>query len=196
MADPLVPPPLGEMPLGALLASISARTATPGGGAAAALCAALGCAAGAMAARYTTGTKWQDREAAASAIAENLDLASREFLALADADAQAFAAVTQARKAQDTAALLAAEQRAAAVPARMLELCRQQVGSLQTFRSLCNPQLLSDVDVAIAILTGAGRAAASTLFVNPVSARVRDAALAHLAALPGMSAPPPAGAIP
>ena len=49
---------VADRPIGGFIASLSARTAIPGGGAAAAIAAALGCAAGAMAARYTTGPKW------------------------------------------------------------------------------------------------------------------------------------------
>ena len=55
--------PLADQRLSDITKALSERTPTPGGGAAAAIAAALGCAAGAMAARYTTGTKYTAIEA-------------------------------------------------------------------------------------------------------------------------------------
>jgi formiminotetrahydrofolate cyclodeaminase len=178
-----VPRALTGMPVGDLLERLSARTPTPGGGAAAAVAAAIGCAAGAMAARYTTGLRWVDRQAAAEALALALDEAAGEFLTLAEEDSAAFAALTQARRGTDQADVAAAEARSTAVPAEVLAQCAIQAAGLQGFRPRCNPQLVSDVDVAIALLAGAGRAAAATLLSNRLNEELRSTAQAHLESL-------------
>jgi formiminotetrahydrofolate cyclodeaminase len=177
--------PLGvaAMSLGTLLDRLSARTPTPGGGAAAAISAAIGCAVGAMAARYTTGKRWADRQSAAEALARTLEEAAGEFLSFAESDVAAYGAVSAARAAQDPVAVAAAEALAAEVPAGVLGHCAATASALAGFRARCNPQLVSDIDVAIALLAGAGHAAAATLDANPVEPRVRAAALAQCDAL-------------
>ncbi len=181
----MAPQPLGvvAMALGTLLDRLSARTPTPGGGAAAAISAAIGCAVGAMAARYTTGKKWADREAAAEALARTLEEASNEFLALAESDVAAYDAVSLARTGGDRGALAAAQAQSAEVPAEVLSHCAATVAALQGFRAACNPQLLSDIDVAIALIAGAGHAALATLEANPVDDRTRASAHDSRAAL-------------
>jgi formiminotetrahydrofolate cyclodeaminase len=164
---------LAERRLGDLVRELAARTPTPGGGAAAAATAALGCSAGAMAARYTTGAKWADRSATATALAEALDVAGARLLALADEDEAAFAAAQAARKSGDALAQAAAEQRAMAVPLTVLELCASQATALAAFIPLCNPQLLSDVRVGIHLLAGAGRAAWATVLAGSPDAASR-----------------------
>ncbi len=165
---------LAERRLGDLVRELAARSPTPGGGAAAAATAALGCAAGAMAARYTTGPKWIDRAAAATALAESLDAAGSRMLALADEDEAAFAAAQAARKAGDIQAQTAAEQRAMAVPMTVLELCANHASALAAFIPHCNPNLLSDVRVGIHLLAGGGRAAWATVLAGSPDATIRD----------------------
>jgi len=162
------------------IARLSARTATPGGGAAAALAAALGCAAGAMAARYTTGAKWGALSAQAESLALALDIASAACLVLADADAAAYAAVRSARATGDAAAVDRAERSAAAVPGDLLAACARTAAALHDFLPRCNPQLVSDVAVGIHLLAGAGRAAWQTLLVNHPGAAVQAIARTHL----------------
>ena len=152
------------MDLPGFITALAQRTPAPGGGAAAAIAAALGCAAGAMAARYTTGAKWAAVTNQAQAFAELLDHSAADCLRLADADAAAFAAVGAARKAGTGVA--EAEARAAAIPSDLLATCALHAAGLAAFLAQCNPQLLSDVKVGIHLLTGAGRAAWQTLLVN------------------------------
>jgi formiminotetrahydrofolate cyclodeaminase len=172
-----------EEPIGVFAAALAARTPTPGGGAAAAICAALGAAAGAMAARYTTGPKWGALSLQAQALAETLDGAARSCFDLADQDAQAFAALGAARREQDEQVISHAEERAQAVPAELLALCALQAGALRAFLTLGNPLLLSDVKVGIHLLAGAGRAAWQTLLVNQPGIELQRLAAAHLTAL-------------
>jgi formiminotetrahydrofolate cyclodeaminase len=169
--------------IGDLGAALAARTPTPGGGAAAAVTAALGCAAGAMALRYTTGPKWATVSAEAEALAERLDAWRLACLADADADATAYAQVGVARKAGDTAALAAAEAASAAVPERLLARCAEAATALRAFLPKTNPNLVSDVWVGLHLLAGGGRAAHRTLVVNRPPAAVLTTAEGHLAAL-------------
>lgn len=166
-----------------LVAALAARQATPGGGAAAAIAAALGCAAGAMAARYTDGPKHAAVADAAAHLATVLDAAAAACLTLADADAAAYAAVRSAKAAKDDAAIARAEAAATQVPVELLATCAVQAAALAGFVGDCNRWLLSDVQVGVHLLAGAGRAAARTLAVNRPSAEVDAVARAHLAAL-------------
>jgi formiminotetrahydrofolate cyclodeaminase len=164
------------------LKDLASRTPAPGGGAAAAVSAALGCAAGAMAARYTTGPKWADRTERANALAVALEHASDECLRLAEADASAFASVGEAKKVGE-AEHKAALERAAAIPADLLAQCAKQAAALAAFLPLCNPQITSDVRVAVNLLAGAGRSAWHTLLANAPTAEGKKTAAAHLEAL-------------
>jgi formiminotetrahydrofolate cyclodeaminase len=173
-----------ELPIAGFLSMLAARTPAPGGGAAAAVAAALGCATGAMAARYTTGPKWADREADAAALGDRLDALAQRLALSADADAAAFSAVQAARKAKDPAAIASAEATALAVPAALISDCANAAHDLAAFRPHCNPHLVSDVDAGIALLAGAARAAFATLLINQPPETVRAVAAAQLASLP------------
>jgi formiminotetrahydrofolate cyclodeaminase len=172
-----------EISIGAFSAALAARQATPGGGAAAAVAVALGCASGAMAARYTTGPKWADRSADAEALAQQLDAHAARALALADEDAAAFAAVGMARKAGDAAALATAEAASLAVPVHLLELIHSAAVALANFSPRCNPNLISDVQVGLHLLDGAAAATLATLRVNRPSEGVLAAAEALVAGI-------------
>lgn len=171
---------LGTTTVDDLITALGTRTPTPGGGAAAAIAAALGCAAGAMAIRYTSGPKYAAVEAEVQHFGDVLTQAARECAKLGDADAEAYAAASIARKSKDAAALNAAEQRAAQVPADLLAACAVHAAGLATFVPTCNPFLVSDVKVGIHLLAGAGRAAWQTLLVNNPEATLRAVALNHL----------------
>ena len=162
---------------------LAARTPAPGGGAAAAIAAALGAAAGAMAARYTTGPRYPRESAQADALALILDQAAAGFLATADADAAAYAAVATARKAGDAAGAAAAEHHARAIPAGLLGACAVHALALRAFLGACNPHLVSDVKVGIHLLAGAGRAAWQTLLVNHPDPAALAVARGHLESL-------------
>lgn len=174
---------LGSTTVSALIGALASRTPTPGGGAAAAIAAALGCAAGAMATRYTAGPKYASVADDAQRFGDVLTSAAEACTRLGDADADAYAAVTAARKTKDAIATASAEQRAGAVPAELLALCALHAAGLAGFIPTCNPYLVSDVKVGIHLLAGAGRAAWQTLLVNNPPAPVRAVAAAHLAAL-------------
>jgi len=174
---------LGSTSVDALIGALAQRTPVPGGGAAAAIAAALGCAAGTMAARYTSGPKYVAVEAEARTLGDLLAKAAQDSTRLGDADAEAYAAVGAARKTKDATAITTAEQRASTVPADLLALCAVHAAGLAAFIPTCNPYLVSDVKVGIHLLAGAGRAAWQTVLVNQPEATVRAVAATHLAAL-------------
>lgn len=158
------------------LRSLSDRTPTPGGGAAAALTAAIGAALGAMAARYTTGKKWVDREADARALGDELTALSVSLTALAQKDAEAYAALSAAKIAAKNQAgmdLAPLEAASAQVPLDVLGCIHQAACSLSTFRSRCNPHLLVDLNSAIFLLAGAARASATLVCGNGPSEKMQ-----------------------
>jgi len=169
--------------VGDVVIALSQRTPAPGGGAAAAIAGALGCAAGAMAARYTNGAKYADRSAQAEQLAQALDKAAADCMRLADADADAFAELTAARKLKDGPAIASATAIAAKIPATLLTMCATHAKALVTFIPLSNPHLVSDVKVGIHLLAGGGRAAWQTLLVNSIDDETRRIAATHLAEL-------------
>jgi len=166
--------------VGDVVIALAQRTPAPGGGAAAAIAGAIGCAAGAMAARYTSGPKYVQCSVQAEALAQALDRAASDCLRLADADAEAFAELTVARKLKDLPAITAATAAAAKVPATLVALCATHAKALAAFIPISNPHLVSDVKVGIHLLAGGGRAAWQTLLVNTIDDATRRIAAGHL----------------
>lgn len=179
----------GEHTIAGFAADLAARQPTPGGGAAAAVTAALGCASGAMACRYTTGERYAAVAGEADDCARRLDGWRVEALALADTDAAAYATVRSAKQSKDPAAIAAAEAAAAAVPALLIALCADAATACATFRPRCNPWLVSDIDTAVHLLAGAARAAWRTLLINQPGPEVAAQARARLAALATLEQP-------
>jgi formiminotetrahydrofolate cyclodeaminase len=174
-----------DQTLGDFTTALAARQPTPGGGASAAVAAALACATAAMACRYTTGDKFAAVTAEATDLATRLDGWRDRALALADADAVAYAAVGTARKTKDPATIAAASAAAAAVPAEMIDLCASAAVVCAAFRPRCNPWLVSDIDTALHLLIGAGRAAWHTLLINQPESAVQQRAETALVQLTG-----------
>jgi formiminotetrahydrofolate cyclodeaminase len=76
-----------EQSLESFLVSLSSSEATPGGGAGAAMAVAMGAALVAMAARLSTGRRFQSVEDDMERVAQRCDQIRREALGLMDADA-------------------------------------------------------------------------------------------------------------
>lgn len=173
----------GDQTIASFVAALSARQPTPGGGASAAVTAAIACATAAMACRYTTGDKWPSVSLEAEALAQRLDTWCDDALRFADADAAAFAALGHAKKTKDATVITAAETAAAAVPAGLIALCGIAAEACHFFRPRCNPWLVSDIDTALHLLAGAGRAARRTLLVNQPSEALINKANRTISAL-------------
>ncbi len=149
----------------------------PGGGAAGALQAALGAALLAMSARYSTGS-----EHAADAAARAEALIPRA-LGLADADAEAFGALSEAytlphdsdeEKAERSRAVQEATAGAARPPRELIGVGAEVVGLARELTGWCNPNVLSDVAAASEAARSAVATALVTLEINVRS--LKDAA--------------------
>ena len=153
----------------AFLGQLAARAPAPGGGATAALHAAQAAALVAMVARYSNGARY-DADLMARILTE-ADGVRDEALALAEADAKAFGAVSaayQLPKETDeqlqarSAAIAAALVGAARPPADVIRAARRLVELAEELRPAGNRNVITDVAAA----AEAARAAAVTARVN------------------------------
>merc|ERR1712014_198581 len=120
---------------------------------------------------YTTRKKDEESGTAdeARALAASLQKAAAECIALADADASAYAALQATWKkdyggTEEDKAKIAAE--ALDVPVSLLRLCCEQAKAVAGFLPRCNPNIVSDAKVSLHLLAGGGRAAYQTALVN------------------------------
>jgi methenyltetrahydrofolate cyclohydrolase len=158
--------------IGSWLDELASAAPAPGGGAAAAMLAAVGAALVAMVCNLTIGKpKYAAHEESMRAeLAAVTDLRA-QAVALAAADAVAFGAVSDAyrlprdtdeRKAARTEAIQAALVGAADVPLRVAEVATQVIGAAGRVLDGANVNVISDVAVAAA----AARAALDAAVVN------------------------------
>lgn len=156
--------------------ALASERATPGGGAAAAVAAALGASLTAMVVRLSRDRPKYAEHAAlhAEALAKS-DASRLALLQLADADATAYAAYREARSLPhdteaQTAARTPAIQRAARgatqVPLDVVRACHAQIELVDRVAGRTNLYLASDLEVAALLLDGAARSAASNVRVN------------------------------
>lgn len=148
---------------------LSSKQPTPGGGASAAISAAIGAATASMSAAYTQRKKDQESGAAEHArqLISTLDLSP--LLRLADADVQAYNDLQSTWKKDCTLSseeISEIQARALRVPTTLLEACHSRIVAVQTFLPHCNPNITSDAKVGIHQLAGAARAAYQTVLVN------------------------------
>lgn len=157
-----------ELTLGEFTKQLAAKQPTPGGGGAAAVAGALGCAAAHMAATYTQRKKDVESGAAAKASALMSLLQHESMLTGADADASAYADLQRSWKDSDMTAEQKAEIEATAlkVPVDLVEDCLKKCQQIDEFLPSCNPNITSDSKVGIHLLAGAARAAYQTAMVN------------------------------
>jgi formiminotetrahydrofolate cyclodeaminase len=157
------------------LQELADRTPTPGGGGAAALMAAISAALVGMVTAYTTGEKWQDREARMKELnAEAAELRAAA-LGLVAEDEAAFAAVgaayrlprgTDAEKSERATAIQAALVEAAKPPAGVAQVARRLVDIAGELVDSGNPNVVSDVGVASAAAQAALQAAVLNIEIN------------------------------
>ena len=164
------------------LAALASKAPTPGGGGAAALCGAVGIALGNMVGNLTLGKKKyaevQEDIAALNAKAESL---REDFLALIDADADAFEPLSRAygipkddptRGEVMEAALLAAVQ----PPLEIMRKCVKALELIADYAAKGSALAISDAGCAAAITRAACEAAALNVFVNTKSMADREKA--------------------
>jgi len=153
------------------LEQLAARVPAPGGGATAALHAAQAAALVAMVARYSDSAKYADHAEEITTITSTADRLRQNALGLAEEDAAAFTAVTEAYRlpkgtaeeaAARSAAIGSALVAAAQVPAIVVAVAEQVLGLAEQLLPIGNRNVVSDVAAA----AEAARAAATTARVN------------------------------
>jgi formiminotetrahydrofolate cyclodeaminase len=165
-----------EMTLGGFAEALASEKPVPGGGAAAAVSAALGASLTSMVIRLSLGRpKYADHAALHKEALEQSDAARLRFLELADADATAYAAYRAARslpretKADEEARAAAtreAAREATKVPLDVVKASNAQVELVERVAGRTNLYVASDLDVAALLLDSAARAAAANVRVN------------------------------
>jgi methenyltetrahydrofolate cyclohydrolase len=157
--------------IGDFLGQLADRVPAPGGGAAAALQAALAAALLGMVARYTTGEKYAEHAGMIGRIIEEADELQAIALRLAQADAEAFAAVamayklprsTDAERAERSGAIATALAGAAWPPAKLIGVAGLIVDLAEALVEIGNRNVISDLAAA----AEAARAAVATSRVN------------------------------
>ncbi len=157
--------------LGDFLDQLAERVPAPGGGAASALQAAQGAALLGMVARYTTGEKYAQHQVTIGRIIAEVDELRAIALRLAEADADAFLAVTDAyrlpqgteqERADRAGAISQALANAAWPPAQVISVAGMVVDLAEALVVIGNRNVLSDVAAA----AESARSAAATARVN------------------------------
>ncbi|HUN37920.1 MAG TPA: cyclodeaminase/cyclohydrolase family protein, partial [Trebonia sp.] len=157
----------------AFLRQLAARTSVPGGGTVAGLHAAQAAALIAMVARFSDGPQ-HDADVVGPVLAAADGLIA-EALELAEADAQAFEAVTQAyrlpRESQQegearSSAIAKALEGAARPPADLLALSARVIGLAEDLLPAANRNLLSDLLAAAASIRAAAEISRVNIEVN------------------------------
>jgi methenyltetrahydrofolate cyclohydrolase len=166
---------LSEQRIEAYLGDLSSRDPTPGGGAAAALTAAQGAALLVMVCSLSTGRRFAEASDEIERIREATSSGRDVLLALADADTAAFEQFMAAQRLpRDTAhdrnrratAVQTALKAAAVVPLEMLELAVSLLPHAERLAAIGNPNLITDVGVAVRLLEAAAHSARLNVLIN------------------------------
>jgi formiminotetrahydrofolate cyclodeaminase len=147
-----------EKTLAGFLDEVGAKTSAPGGGAVAAVAVSLAAALAEMAAQFS-GKQW-DR--ADEAVTSARELRTRA-MPLAEADAEAYAAVIAARGTPDYDEALS---RAADVPLAVAQAAAEVAELAAELAASGNPNLRGDASTAALLAESAARAAANLVEIN------------------------------
>lgn len=178
-----------DMTLAEFLQVAASDAPTPGGGGIAALSGCLGAAMASMAIRFTVGReKFAEHEDVLQDILAKLGAILDDLRAGIDDDAVAFGGISEAyklprgtdeEKAARRAAIDAALTASMRVPARILRRCGEAAEMLPDAAMRSNPNLLSDVEVAVFMVHAAARAALTNVFANSRSLKTDEARAAE-----------------
>lgn len=172
-----------EYQLSEFTEALSAKTAVPGGGGAAAYVASMGIALGTMTGNYTLGKKrYQDYEESIRRAMEQAEELRKEFLDLMEKDAEAFLPLSKAYgipkedPSRDTV-LEEALLGAAEVPLSLMRSCIKGLALMMVFREKGSKLMQSDVSSGTYFLYSALRAATFNVYINTELMRNREKAL-------------------
>ena len=164
------------------LEALASSAPTPGGGGAAALCGALAIALGNMVGNLTLGKKkYADVQEDILALNARTETLRADFVALIDADAEAFAPLAKAysipKDAPERAEVMeAALKRAAEPPLEMMRKCAAALDVIEDYAAKGSALAISDAGCAAAIAIAAMKAAALNVRINTKSMTDRAAA--------------------
>lgn len=164
------------------LAELASSAPTPGGGGAAALCGALGIALGNMVGNLTLGKKkYADVQEDIQALNAEAEALRADFVALVDADAEAFAPLSRAygipKDAPGRAEVMeAALKRAAEPPLEIMRKCAEALELVKEYAAKGSALAISDAGCAAALAIAAMKAAALNVRINTKSMTDREAA--------------------
>ena len=171
-----------ERQIDSFLAELASKAPTPGGGGAAALCGALAIALGNMVGNLTLGKKkYADVQEDIKALNEKAEALRADFVALIDADAEAFEPLSKAYgipKDDPTRGevMEAALMRAAEPPLEIMRKCVKALELIAEYAAKGSALAVSDAGCAAAITRAACEAAALNVFVNTKPMRDREKA--------------------
>jgi formiminotetrahydrofolate cyclodeaminase len=168
--------PVAEQTLAGFGEALASGQPTPGGGAAAAVAAALGTNLTAMVVRLSLDRpRYAEHAALHQEVLAASDAARTRFLELADQDAAAYAAYMVARslphatEAEDSAreaATRTAARQAASVPLDVVKACQAQIELVDRVAGRTNLNVASDLEVAVLMLEAAARSAGINVRAN------------------------------
>ena len=164
------------------LTELASSAPTPGGGGAAALCGALGIALGNMVGSLTLGKKkYADVQEDIAALNSRAEALRADFVALIDADAEAFAPLSKAYgiPKDDPARaeiMEAALKRAAEPPLEIMRKCAEALDVIADYAAKGSALAISDAGCAAALTIAAMKAAALNVRINTKSMADREAA--------------------
>lgn len=164
------------------LAELASSAPTPGGGGAAALCGALGIALGNMVGNLTLGKKkYADVQEDIAALNQRAEAIRADFVALIDADAEAFAPLSRAYSipkddpARDEI-MEPALLKAAEAPLEIMRKCAEALELISGYAAKGSALAISDAGCAAALCGAAMEAAALNVKINTKSMKNRAVA--------------------
>ena len=164
------------------LTELASSAPTPGGGGAAALCGALGIALGNMVGSLTLGKKkYADVQEDIAALNSRAEALRADFVALIDADAEAFAPLSRAygipKDDPSRAEVMeTALKRAAEPPLAIMRKCAEALELVKEYAAKGSALAISDAGCAAALTIAAMKAAALNVRINTKSMADREAA--------------------
>ena len=166
---------LAQTSIAAYLAHLGARESTPGGGSAAAISAAQAAALIQMVANFTSANIGKPDAVtpdaatdmhAIPAVIERAGQAAEQFMMMAEQDTAAFKQVMQAYRDQDDKALQAALERAAGVPASVIQGSVAFLDDVALMSRVGNQNLITDVAIAAELFVAALRSSELNVLIN------------------------------
>ena len=164
------------------LEALASSAPTPGGGGAAALCGALGIALGNMVGNLTLGKKkYADVQEDIAELNAKAEALRAGFVALVDADAEAFAPLSRAYSipkddpARDEI-MEPALLRAAEAPLEIMRKCAEALGLISGYAAKGSALAIADAGCAAALCGAAMEAAALNVKINTKSMKNRAVA--------------------